>query len=255
VNELVVPLSLHRNAPAVSPTAAVDGAVQLIDHMCGHLGVSDLGELEVLDFGCGVRFTQAFVDRGVPIGHYVGVDAAADVIGFLRAAVDDPRLEHYHLDAHNDLYNPTGQPLSELTVPEIEGRKFDLICLFSVFTHLGPLDYSAMLRLLRRFVKTDGHLFFTLFINEETAGGYGYIDQLIAGLEASDDPRVKAALTATENPPEVPDFCDVDASAPMLGALYSRRFALELIAGTGWDIVEVAIPDVHLQHHIVCVPS
>jgi len=43
--------------------------------------------------------------------------------------------------------------LSELTVPEIEGRRFDLICLFSVFTHMVPDDYIAMLRLLRRFVK------------------------------------------------------------------------------------------------------
>ena len=33
---------------------------------------------------------------------------------------------------------------ADMTVPEIEGRCFDLICLFSVFTHLSPADYVAM---------------------------------------------------------------------------------------------------------------
>jgi len=260
VSDLVVPrgLGLHRNAASVDPSGTVDGAEWLISHMCGHLGVRDLGQLDVLDFGCGVRFTQAFLNRGVPIGHYVGVDVSRDVIDFLRSEVNDARIEHYHLDARNDLYNPTGRPLAELTVPEIEAREFDLVCLFSVFTHLAPDDYVAMLRLLQRFVKPDGRLFFTVFLNEQTAGGYGYVDRLLAGLGSADiagqiEETVSAAPELIDAP--VPDFIDVDPTMPLKIALYRRDYALGLIDGTGWDVLEVAPPDAHIQHHIVCAPQ
>jgi SAM-dependent methyltransferase len=255
MEELVAPSELCRNA-INDPVAVVDGAVELIDHMCGHVGVPDLGDLEVLDFGCGIRFTQAFVNRSVPIGHYVGVDVSRDVIAFLQANVSDHRFEFLHLDAHNDLYNPGGQPLSSLTVPEIEGRRFDLICLFSVFTHLAPADYVAMLQLLRRFVKPDGRLFFTLFVNERTDGGYGYIDRLSAAMTASTDPKVKQRLAAAAHArTEPPDFVDIDKKEPLLVAMYSRRHALDLIEGTGWNVLELAPPGRHLQHHIICAPT
>lgn len=254
MDELVVPAELRRNRRR-DPVAIVEAAVWLIEHMAGHIGRSDLADVDVLDFGCGVRFTQAFLDRGVPIGHYVGVDAASDVIDFLRANVSDPRLEHFHIDAQNNLYNPDGQPLGELTVPEIEGRQFDLICLFSVFTHLAPLDYVAMLRLLRRFVKPDGRLFYTLFINERTDGGHGYIDRLAGALATANGPRMREAIAAGAAQGEPAPFEDVDPSMPLRVALYSRRHALELIEGTGWEVLDVAPPDLHLQHHIVCAPE
>jgi SAM-dependent methyltransferase len=255
VDELVVPEELRRNNQR-DPVEIVDVAVDLIDRMCRRIGVGDLGNLDVLDFGCGVRFTQAFLNRGLPIKHYVGVDVSHPVIDFLRSNVSDPRFEFVHLDAHNELYNPTGQPLSELTVPEIEGRHFDLICLFSVFTHLAPPDYAAMLRLLRRFVKPDGRLFYTLFINERTDGGFGYVDRLSAAMATSSDPSVKERITsAVVNRHEVPDFRDANPRAPLLVALYSRPHAIELIDGTGWELLEVSPPAVHIQHHIVCAPG
>ncbi len=253
MDELVVPSELCRNAIG-DPEAVVDAAVWLIDHMCEHVGVPDLARREVLDFGCGVRFTQAFLNRAVPVRRYVGVDVSHAVVEFLRSNVSDPRFEFFHLDAQNDLYNPTGQPLSEMTVPEIEGQRFDLVCLFSVFTHLAPDDYRAMLRLLRRFVRPEGRLFFTLFINEETEAGYGYVDKLSRAMAASDDPRLKDALESQVGRREPPDFEDADPAQPLMVALYSRRYALELIDGTGWDVVSVSPPDAHLQHHIVCAP-
>jgi SAM-dependent methyltransferase len=255
VDDLVVPSGLCRNATD-DPVGAVDAAVRLIDHMCEHIGVRDLGGLDVLDFGCGVRFTQAFLNRGVPIKHYVGVDVSHVVIDFLQSNVSDPRFEFFHLDAHNDLYNPTGRPLSGLTVPELERRQFDLICLFSVFTHLAPPDYTAMLKLLRRFVNTDGRLFYTLFINEPTEGGFGYVDRVSAALAAAQHPRMRAGVRSDVGENErVPAFRDDDPTRPLLVALYSRTHAMELIDGTGWRVVDVSPPILDMQHHIVCVPA
>jgi SAM-dependent methyltransferase len=259
MDELVVPSELCRNAITDSD-AVVDAAVWLINHMCEHIGFTDLGNADVLDFGCGVRFTQAFLNRGVPIKSYVGVDVSRDVTDFLRASVFDPRFEYVHLDAHNDRYNPTGKPLAGLTLPELEHRRFDLICLFSVFTHLAPDDYVAMLSLLRRFVRGDGWLFYTLFINERTEGGHGYADRMSRALGASDDPRVIEAIEAAINERGTtdaapPDFIDADPCEPMLYAVYSRTHALDLIKGTGWKVHSVSPPDEHLQHHIVCAPE
>lgn len=251
MDELVVPRELWRNRTR-NPETVMDGAVWLIDHMCEHVGIPDLGAVDVLDFGCGVRFTQVLLNRGLPIKHYVGVDVSHEVVDFLRTNVSDPRFEYYYLNAHNDLYNPTGEPLSTLTVPEIEGRRFDLICLFSVFTHLAPDDYASMLRLLHRFVKPDGRLFFTVFIDERTDGGHGYIDRLAAALETSDSPQLEAAIASGLAEPA--DFRDADPRAPLRVALYSRRHALDLVEQAGWRVLEVSAPDVHLQHHIVCAP-
>jgi SAM-dependent methyltransferase len=252
--ELVVPPELHRNAIG-DPVAVVDAAVEMIDHMAHDIGVADLGDLDVLDVGCGIRFTQAFLDRGVPCKRYVGVDTFKPVIDFLDANVADPRFEYIHIDAHNERYNPTGQPLSTLTIPEIEGRRFDLICLFSVFTHLAPHDYVAMLQLLRRFVKPDGRLFYTLFVNERTETGLGYKDRLFAAMISSTDPAVKERFAqAARAGHNVPDFRDADPRQPMLVALYSRAYALQLIEGTGWNVVRVELPNAHMQHHVVCSP-
>ena len=252
VEHLVVPPALHRNA-IPDGIAALDSAVWLIEHMCGQVGASDLGHLDVLDVGCGVRFTQAIVNRKVPIGHYVGVDVSREVIDFLQAEVSDPRLEYFHLDAHNARYNPTGRPLAELTVPEIEGRRFDLICLFSVFTHLAPSDYAAMLRLLRPLVSDDGSLFYTVFISELTEGGHGYLDRMSAEVDRSQRPELKARLASLIEQP--PDFLDAIPEQPLMVALYSRRHATELIDNTGWEIRSVSPPGLHgLQHHIICTP-
>jgi SAM-dependent methyltransferase len=254
--ELRVPIEFRRNYSTQDEEATIDGAVWLIDHMCGHVGLKDLGNTEVLDFGCGVRFSQAFLNRGVPIKRYVGVDAYGEMIDYLQANVSDPRLEYVHVNAHNDLYNPTGEIMSEQTTLPIDGQRFDLICLFSVFTHLAPHDYVSMLKLLRRFAKPDGRLFYTLFIDEETQGGHGLMDKLPRALRESTDPELQQKLASA--PPAAPrepvPFRDVSPDKPLLAAMYSREYALDLVEGTGWRVLDVFPPDVHLQHHIVCAP-
>jgi SAM-dependent methyltransferase len=247
--KLHVPELLRRGAER-REDATMDEAEWLIDHMCMHLGLANLGESEVLDFGCGVKFTQALINRSLPIRRYVGVDVEPDVINYLEAHVDDPRFEYHHLDAHNELYNPDGVPLSAEMAMSIEGQAFDVICLFSVFTHLAPHDYRAMLQLLHRFAKPTARLFYTLFINELTDNGRGLVDSLAS--------KAGAALTSPVVEPDdspVPDFVDMNPSDPLRWAVYSRQYALALVDGTGWHVESVSPPDIHLQHHIVCRPE
>jgi SAM-dependent methyltransferase len=148
---------------------------------------------------------------------------------------------------HNEMYNPEGLPLSELGALSLPSASFDIICLFSVFTHLAPHDYPAMLRLLRPFVKTDGKIMYSLFINEPTEGGHGLYDFL------RNSPKFGSTIRQGDS---VPDFVDVDSENPLRWAVYSRDYALSLLNGTGWELESLTDPivDGQIQHHIVCRP-
>jgi len=245
---LTVPNEFFRNR-AQSEESSVSGAVWLIEYVCEQLGLRDLSETRVLDVGCGVRFTQAFINRSIPIGQYVGIDVYKELINFLQSNVADPRFTFKHIDTHNAMYNPDGEPLVETTDLDIPERSFDLIWLFSVFTHLAPHDYVTMLKVLRRHVAPEGRLFFTLFIDENTGTGHGYTDKMSHALAA----RSEASVAGQAAPKPAP-FRDGDPSRPLVYALYSREHALELIEGTGWQPLSIALPNPQAQHQIICSP-
>jgi SAM-dependent methyltransferase len=252
-SELRVPGRLRRSAARGGEDAEIASAVWLIRHLCAHLGLDDLGGSEVLDFGCGVKFTQALINHHLPIKRYVGIDVEPEMIAFLQHHVTDARLEYHHFDAHNELYNPGGTVLSDTTPLPIDGQTFDVICLFSVFTHLAPHDGRAMLKLLRRFAKPDGRLFFTLYIDERTADGYGLMDgwhRRLSRLPAEELARYMEEHPDSAGPIET--FKDLDPTRPLTWAVYSESYVRALIRNTGWRELSLSPPDEYIQHHFVC---
>ncbi|MBK6740021.1 MAG: class I SAM-dependent methyltransferase [Haliea sp.] len=243
---LEVPIPLRRGAHTGFPKQAKSGAL-ILDYMPKHLGYANLENLAVLDVGCGSKFTQAILYQGIPIGRYVGIDVFKELMEFLQAEVADERFEFHHVDIHNEMYNPDGMPLSELGAFPLPDASFDIICLYSVFTHLAPHDYPAMLRLLRPLIKPDGKIMYSLFVNELTEGGYGLCDFL------SKSPMYGTKIRQGDT---VPEFVDVDRENPLKWAVYSRDFALSLVQGTGWEVESLSNPivDGQIQHHIVCRP-
>lgn len=171
----------------------------------------------------------------------MGVDVHARLTDFLRSNVTNPRFEFHHLDACNALYNPQGAPFTDATRLPLDGRRFDDICLFSVFTHLAPDDYRTMLRVLRPHVRPGGKLLCSLFVDRPTAGGYGITNTLLGGGAA----RVEDA---------VPPYRDLDPARPLLYAVYSEAHARELIEGTGWRVVRLNDPGPYVQHSFLCEP-
>jgi SAM-dependent methyltransferase len=166
--KLVVPEQFNRNSSTVSSLMTPEqSGLWLLERLKHRLSISTLARIHLLDFGCGVRFTQAFINCKVPIGSYTGVDCFADMIDFLRSAVPDPRFSYYFFDAFNPLYNPTGAPLTPMTCLPVSKRDFDLITMFSVITHQYPQDSEALFAILRRHVAPDGRLFFTCFLDPQ----------------------------------------------------------------------------------------
>jgi SAM-dependent methyltransferase len=260
VGPLTIPLELSRSN-SHDPAMARESALWLLDDMRDHLGLPDFSASEVLDYGCGVKFSEVLINLGIPIKRYVGVDVHEGLIDFLGSHVDDPRFEYHHVNVHNAMYNPSGEPLTAETELPFGPRRFDVICLFSVFTHLAPHDFRALLTILRRHIKDVGRLFFTLYIFEFTRGGHGLIDMWGRMAFRDDDPRIAAAMenAASTNPEELvahlaPDFVDLDPKFPLRWAVYSERHARELIEGAGWRILSLSPPYEHVQHHCVCAP-
>lgn len=248
---LSVPRKLRRGGKGGDEAASVESAKDLIELLCRVSGVEDLSDMSILDVGCGCKVVQAILNEGLPVGRYTGIDVFPELIEYLQSQVNDPRFHFHTMNIHNEMYNPEGEPLSEQTaLPLVGGELFDIICLFSVFTHLAPHDYSAMLRLLRPYIKPGGKLVFSLFVHEETAGGHGFIDDIARVMIAEN--IVVAERLADEGPP---DFLDWDASKPLFRAIYSRKHALELIEGSGWALESLNDPEENIQHFIVCSPT
>lgn len=251
-----VPAKLRRGKYQKDEQREVESAVEIIKLICRNFGLDDLGASSVLDVGCGCKLVQAILDRHLSIGRYVGIDVYAELIEFLRSNVSDPRFSFHVLNAHNEMYNLDGEPLSGNTRLPVEEHSFDIICLFSVFTHLAPHDYVAMLQMLRHYIKPDGRILFSLYVNEPTDGGFGFIDAygkaFMKMMESSDE--LKAAYAEKVESYVVPDFKDFFPAEPLKVAMYSRENALRLVQGTGWEVESLNDPEKAIQHYMICKP-
>jgi SAM-dependent methyltransferase len=220
---LAIPEKFNRNHPAVRAMGTqADTGLRLLEYICERVGIHSLGGLEMLDFGCGCRFADAIINRDVPLKSYVGIDVYKEMIDFLAEHANDPRLEFFHIDARNPEYNKDGVPLSLDTVLPIAGRKFDIVCMYSVITHQLPEDAVVIFSLLRRHVRDDGRLFFSAAIED---GDFGYREQF---------PEKSTALS-----------------------IYSIRLMTQLIEAAGWQMLSFAprvpggLPN---QETILCAP-
>jgi SAM-dependent methyltransferase len=251
---LAVPPGLQRGAHD-DREEWVESGLAVVEVIHRAVGRDDLGGISVLDVGCGTKVVKTLLDRSLPIGRYVGIDVSADVVGWLRDNVDDPRFEFQHLDAHNDLYNPGGVPLADFEQLPAPLHAFDVICLFSVFTHLAPDDYVAMLHLLRRHVASDGRLVFSVFLNDPDNPS-PYALALERALASDDQAAVDRARSAVEAVMQRKDrgFIDEIPDKPLLQARYDKDFALELIERTGWEVQAIDPPGRHIQHAVFCRP-
>ena len=138
----------------------------LLERMRERIGLESLVHVKLLDFGCGVRFSQAILNTGYEIGEYAGVDNDREMIEYLQSDVRDRRMSYVFLDAYHPIYNKTGQPLSPATRLPLGEARYDVAAMFSVITHQNPDDSRHIFRLLRRHVADDGHLFFTCFLDD-----------------------------------------------------------------------------------------
>ena len=218
--EFDVPQHFRRGAGRQNQRASVDSAVDIIGTVAKEIGVPDLADTRVLDIGCGVRFTQVLYGRNIPVKRYHGVELDRGMIKFLESNVKDKRFSYRHISVYHEMYCRKGS----LLTPDVDigaaGQEFDLISLFSVFTHLAPRDFQAMLALTRKYIARDGHLIFTSFIDETIEG----------------------------------EFMDFVPGRPLLRAHYREEVIRKYASATNWSVNRIFRPPKQ-QHWVVCRPA
>jgi SAM-dependent methyltransferase len=121
----------------------------------------------VLDIGCGtgrlaIGLVSTFKDAAP---QYVGMDISMTAVRWCRKhiAADHPLFSFLHLPLHNERYNPTGIALDDAFHFPWPDASFDVIYLYSVFSHMRSPEIKIYLQEFRRLLRPSGHLFFTAF--------------------------------------------------------------------------------------------
>ncbi|MBI2624432.1 methyltransferase domain-containing protein [Candidatus Parcubacteria bacterium] len=141
------------------------------DRLIRHCGLQRLSR--VLDVGCGVgRLAIGISDRVGEIARYCGVDVHAGAIRWCEnyLAPAHPSGTFMHLDLANPRYNPTGRPLNEHFRFPFGDQSFDIIYLYSVFSHMMVRDVCAYLQEFRRLLAANGIVFLTAFVESGVPG-------------------------------------------------------------------------------------
>lgn len=144
--------------------ASAQSEAQRLVRRCGLSSTS-----AVLDIGCGVgRLPIGILDQVGDIRSYRGVDVQSKSIQWCKLHVEGahPSFQFRLIDVKNCCYNPSGSPLSNSFRLPFDDGSFDIIYLYSVFSHMLQDDVSVYLAEFSRLLRSDGNVFLTAFLEE-----------------------------------------------------------------------------------------
>jgi hypothetical protein len=70
---IIIPGHLQRNAPDVLADGVEQTGESLLRRLARRIGRSNLAGLDLLDIGCGVRFTQTVINRHLAFASYTAL--------------------------------------------------------------------------------------------------------------------------------------------------------------------------------------
>jgi len=125
----------------------------------------------VLDIGCGPgRLPLGILGALGSIRRYEGIDVDEQAIMWCRRWIepDHRDFRFTHIDIHNDRYNPAGEVrLDDRFRFDFDDGSFDVIYLYSVFTHMTAQDMAIYLAEIRRLLAPDGGAFLTAYLEDD----------------------------------------------------------------------------------------
>ena len=125
----------------------------------------------ILDIGCGIgRKTIPLLGYLSDQALYVGMDLDRRGIDWLLRNVtsQNQRFVFIHFDIFNKFYNPNGALDPSRLVLPFPDASFDVVALWSVFTHMYPNDMAHYLSEISRVLKPGGRLLASYYLyNEE----------------------------------------------------------------------------------------
>ncbi|MEO6969355.1 MAG: class I SAM-dependent methyltransferase [Chthoniobacterales bacterium] len=221
LRSITVPDQLQRNAPDVLADGVEETGESLLRGMALRIGRTSLAGLNLLDVGCGVRFTQTLINRSLPFESYTGVEVFPPIVEWLKRNVEarDARFKFVLWDVQNTMYNPAARPMNDQEQLPVTGR-YDIVMGFSLFTHLPPPDAASLLRLMRKAVYPTGFLYFSAFCDDA-----------------------------------VDEFEDRVPESPLLNAYYNGKYLEKIIREAGWELQSHAEPAGYILDSFLCKPA
>lgn len=185
----------------------------------------------VLDVGCGIgRVAKPLTKYLTKEGSYVGIDIVERSVRWMQQAyaAQHPNFSFYHLDVHNSAYNPGGTFSADTVEFPFPGeQQFDVVFLFSVFTHMYPQHIHHYIKLIERQLKPGGRLFASVFVNDEFAQA-----QQAKTIETGQKLADRVFRQKTE------DYYAPGKTNPEFAAAYDSEQLGRLFAGTSLKIRE-----------------
>ena len=119
----------------------------------------------ILDIGCGQGRLPIGLLRVIGEVNYFGIDVDFNSIEWCKKHIqkDHQSYKFIHLNLFNERYNINGIKIEKDFRFQLESGSFDIIYLFSVFTHTTEEDMKIYLRECSRILNTNGRMFFTTF--------------------------------------------------------------------------------------------
>lgn len=138
------------------------------DRLVRDFGLSRAGA--VLDIGCGFgRLAIGIADRIGDIARYHGIDVSAAAVAWCRRHITrkHPTFRFERVDVLNERYNPGGTELSSAYRLPFADGEFDVVYLYSVFSHMELRDMELYVREISRVVRGGGGVFVTMHVAED----------------------------------------------------------------------------------------
>lgn len=129
---------------------------------------------EILDIGCGIgRSAVALTNFLNNEGKYEGFDVVEKGIKWCKKNISSifSNFNFHYIPLKNDLYTKAGKRPEEFIFPYHDNR-FDVVFLFSVFTHMQESETDHYLHEIYRVLKQGGTCLATFFIFNEKEEKY-----------------------------------------------------------------------------------
>ncbi|WP_409417149.1 class I SAM-dependent methyltransferase [Flavobacterium sp. PS2] len=123
----------------------------------------------VLDIGCGIgRVAVPLTNYLLTDSRYEGFDLVKKGINWCKNNITSsfPNFNFQHIPLSNDLYSLTNQKAENFVFP-YKDDSFETVFLFSVFTHMQPLEVQNYLNEIYRVLKPEGKCLATFFVYNE----------------------------------------------------------------------------------------